>query len=79
MGEGDKVVESVVHGPPIAIANNDNGVTGVGVVGRPGFAERVLTELMKKLGPDATLRDLEQFAEPGTTVTSPDSTDSPVE
>lgn len=69
MGEGDKKVEGVVHCPPIAIANKANDATGVGVVGGPGYAEKVLTILMGKLGPGATLADLKKLAEEGTTAT----------
>lgn len=79
MGEGIQKAEGVVHGPAIAIAHKDKDVTGLGVVGGPGFAGNVLTGLMAKLGPKATLADLKKLAESGTTVTSPDRTDSPVE
>lgn len=71
MAVGD-TEQAKVHGPKIAIANKDDGVTGFGLVGNPGFISQALEKFGSVFGKGATLKDIASNVKPGTTATSPD-------
>lgn len=77
MAVGDSE-QAGVHGPRIAIANQDNDVTGFGLVGKPNFIDKALNALKARFGPTDTLSDLEKLANPGTTAMSPDGKDAKI-